>query len=658
MNTKMLTRQVFILSTALSLSACQLMTGPLDLGVPLQLLQPNTQTTPQQSTQNQPGHQVPDQPALPPSFTFNPSINIPINNNFQQTNNNHNQQTINISNQQFQTTSQDVSGILTAAHLLNLSQPSQEQLQQALDQTQGKVIEQTPEQVTIELPAEQSPKQTAQELEDRGIAASPVYVFEAQVIRDEQANVAFAARADQNGFATQDPHWSDQNNSWGQQMIRQPEAIKQFAVPITTVTGEMEFGIESHPDLPAIQQHGQNFDDVDHGNHVAGILSAVSNNQIGLAGIAPLNSFQAVTICKTMTCMSNGIRTAADKGIKVVNISLGVSLQDPVSDQDLQKMVSDLRKIFDPAVSYAASRGTLLFVAAGNGVKSRFPGFASRAIDSSLTMPSALAAHFDNVISVAAVDPQGAKTSFSNFGSSVTIAAPGYNIYSSIDKGRYARYSGTSMAAPMVSGAVSWLLSRHPQLTPIQVKQLLRESAQPVPGQAFGRMDLVALMNLAEQRYGQRPPVQQPPVQQPPQPPVQQPPVQQPPQPPVQQPAYKYQVLDPVAPQGWGTWGDIFISTWHLEGDELVATVKKRDGSPFKNKTNFYLKVGSPEVFGVDHATLSLDPGRTGAVYQVTLRSQLSRLQAFWEPHKEFWLRAENAEGVVISGGVRVKRLL
>ncbi|HET8871054.1 MAG TPA: S8 family serine peptidase, partial [Aquabacterium sp.] len=129
------------------------------------------------------------------------------------------------------------------------------------------------------------------------------------------------------------------------------------------------------------------------------------------------------------------------------------------------------------AINYARSRGAVVVVAAGNSNS-----------DASQFSPASCS----GVIAVAATGITGGKASYSNYGSVVSIAAPGgdgsYGIVSTLNSGTttpstdsYAAYMGTSMATPHVSGVVALMLSKNPSLTPDNVLTLLKSSARPFP---------------------------------------------------------------------------------------------------------------------------------------------------------------------------------
>ncbi|MGQ9490229.1 MAG: S8 family peptidase [Anaerolineae bacterium] len=187
-------------------------------------------------------------------------------------------------------------------------------------------------------------------------------------------------------------------------------------------------------------------DDHGHGTHVAGIAAATVNNRIGIAGVAggvtimPVDVFQGGI--GTYEDLIRAIIYAADNGAHVINMSLGASSYSRGEEM---------------AVDYAWSRGAVVVAAAGNTSRESYH------------YP---AAH-PNVIAVAATTADDYLASFSTRGEFVDVAAPGSSVYSTFRGGGYSYMSGTSMAAPHVSGLAALILSRNPGLTPAQVRSLI-----------------------------------------------------------------------------------------------------------------------------------------------------------------------------------------
>ncbi len=228
--------------------------------------------------------------------------------------------------------------------------------------------------------------------------------------------------------------------------------------------------------------HGFNFsnnssdpmDDNKHGTHVAGIIGA-SHNQIGLAGV--MGKVQLIAV-KFMDNKGRGnaagaiaaIEYAVKNGAQVLNNSWGM----------LNK--SELLK---EAFERAQQANVLSVVAAGNSylnndVNPRYPASFD----------------LDGVITVAAYNAEDRLAAFSCFGpNSVDLAAPGRNIVSTIPGGEYAVLSGTSMAAPYVTGAIGLYLSVNPESSYIKIKENLLNTVQymeHLKGRVLseGRMDI------------------------------------------------------------------------------------------------------------------------------------------------------------------------
>ncbi len=206
----------------------------------------------------------------------------------------------------------------------------------------------------------------------------------------------------------------------------------------------------------------------EHGTHVAGIIAATADNGIGGAGVAPGVRILPVKFLGASGGYDSdaiaGIAYAQRMGAKIVNASWGASAAtDP--------------QAADPALQDAIASSGLLFVAAaGNdGVSNDNPAQAS--------YPAAFA--LPNLLSVAAVDRNGQLASYSNYGpTTVDLAAPGDQILSTVPPvgtSAYGYLSGTSMAAPFVTGVAALVLSEHPGFTPEQLKARVLASVDPLP---------------------------------------------------------------------------------------------------------------------------------------------------------------------------------
>lgn len=219
---------------------------------------------------------------------------------------------------------------------------------------------------------------------------------------------------------------------------------------------------------PKEQYYGNNDvtgPDADHGTHVAGIIGAGRDNNLGINGVADnvqLMSVRAVPNGDERDKdVANALRYAVDNGAKVINMSFG-------------KPYSPNKKEVDDAVKYAMSKDVLLIHAAGNDGENtdsvgNFPN--RRYLDGGEAQAW---------IEVGASGPDDDETlpaSFSNYGrNAVDVFAPGVAIYSSVPGSKYDYHDGTSMAAPVVSGLAALIRSYYPKLTALQVKEIILKS--------------------------------------------------------------------------------------------------------------------------------------------------------------------------------------
>jgi subtilisin family serine protease len=246
------------------------------------------------------------------------------------------------------------------------------------------------------------------------------------------------------------------SNQWHLPAINAPSAwdISQgSSIPIAI----LDTGVDpNHSDLKNKLVLGYNFynnnndwsDVCGHGTAVAGSASAITNNGIGVAGVAWNNPIIPIKITDAncygyYSSMINGIVYAADKGARVANISFQIFNGAALSD----------------AARYMNDRGGWVVAAAGNTGK--------------------LEDYADNpyIISVGATSSSGTITSFSSYGPYVDFAAPGSSIYTTRVGSTYGYASGTSFASPIVSGVVALVVSNNPSMNSQQIYDALKNSA-------------------------------------------------------------------------------------------------------------------------------------------------------------------------------------
>ncbi|MCM2324556.1 MAG: S8 family serine peptidase [Oligoflexia bacterium] len=221
---------------------------------------------------------------------------------------------------------------------------------------------------------------------------------------------------------------------------------------------------------------GNAMDDNKHGTHVAGIIGALLNDT-GIVGVSPKVRIMALKFLGSSGSgdANNAIRAinyAVDHGARIISNSWGGGGRS---------------QLLEAAIQRAISKGIYVVAAAGNESSNN---------DQVPMYP----AGYSGVISVASSDAADALSSFSNYGaSSVWIAAPGSDILSTIPGLRHARLSGTSMAAPQVSGALALALSmgKDPGLTAMR-RALCDSAAKILLDQVrCGRLDAYELVRAA-----------------------------------------------------------------------------------------------------------------------------------------------------------------
>ncbi len=269
-----------------------------------------------------------------------------------------------------------------------------------------------------------------------------------------------------------DPWWP---NQWSQVKVRAPQAWDVTTGNSGVVVAVLDTGAApTQPDLQGAFVGGwntlsgnSNTTDADgHGTLAAGVAVARGNNAIGLASYCWRCSLMPVKVLDTgagtVATVSNGIVWATDHGARVVSMSLGFSS----SSTTLQN-----------AVRYAHDRNVVVVAAAGNY---------------GTTAPVYPAAYAE-VLGVAGSDGNDQLYSWSSYGSSVKLAAPGCN-FSTGASGGYGTFCGTSSAAPALAGIVGLLASFAPASSNTKLEQAVLSSAVTIAGVQYGRVDAYAAL--------------------------------------------------------------------------------------------------------------------------------------------------------------------
>ncbi len=223
-----------------------------------------------------------------------------------------------------------------------------------------------------------------------------------------------------------------------------------------------------------------------HGTHVAGIIAGQRGNGAGIAGVADNARIMPLKFLKPSGGYTSdaivAIQYAVAQGAKVINASWGgAGYSQPLCD----------------AISIAGDAGVLFVAAAGNATNNN---------DASALWPSNCPA--SSLVSVAATTPSDGLASFSNWGATqVDVGAPGESVYSTIPGGLYGYKSGTSMAAPQVSGIAAALVGAHAGIAPWQTKAAITGGGDPAAALAGvttsgRRVDLLGALTFAASGVG------------------------------------------------------------------------------------------------------------------------------------------------------------
>ena len=248
----------------------------------------------------------------------------------------------------------------------------------------------------------------------------------------------------------------------------------------------LDTGVDaSHPDLAgnlvagwnSVSANTDTSDVYGHGTKVAGSAAAITNNGVGVVGVAGSARIMPIRITNDPTGyaywsnIANGLTWAADHGAQVANISYEATSSASIAS----------------AAQYLRSKGGVTVVAAGNS--STDPGYSDSPY----------------MISVSATDSNDAKASWSNFGYFVDVAAPGVSIWTTTNGGGYGAVSGTSFASPVTAGVVALMMAANPSLPPTTLEQVLENTATDLgdagwdTSYGYGRVNAAAAVQIALQ---------------------------------------------------------------------------------------------------------------------------------------------------------------
>jgi subtilisin family serine protease len=255
--------------------------------------------------------------------------------------------------------------------------------------------------------------------------------------------------------------------------------LKRLPNATTVKVGVLDTGVDiTHPELmnvvkSYIHEGASSIDVVGHGTHVSGIIAAQMNNKIGISGISHCD----VSVWKIFSdqpdpsdgeyyvddvMSQRALNAARNAGIRVINLSIGGTGHNPTEEFLIRRLIT---------------AGCTVVAAMGNEFKEG--------------NPKEYPAAYPGVIAVGATTRSNRRASFSNTGKHISIVAPGQNILSTLpllasaarrrDETKYAEWSGTSMATPHVTAAISLLIAKNPNLTPHQVAERVNSTATKLP---------------------------------------------------------------------------------------------------------------------------------------------------------------------------------
>jgi subtilisin family serine protease len=311
-----------------------------------------------------------------------------------------------------------------------------------------------------------------------------------------------------------DPSFSDRDKSWPLFMVNAPKAwditTGQSSVVVAVIDGGFDL---EHQDLKnkyilpynvVNRNTSITYGPEGHGTHVAGLIAASGNNGIGSAGVAPDCRFIPIQAIGegdifTMTDVIDGILYAIKNNANVINMSLGKMFGEGVSELSAEELEQirneygiDEAQFWDELFQMADDNNVTIVLAAGNE-----------------NLPVGLdpLARSDKAIKVTAVNQQRLKADFSNYynvlpNNGTCLSAPGEDIYSTLPGNEFAELDGTSMACPIVSGAVALIKSVKPNIRNAELFSILHSTGLNLNDQTIGPLIQIDKA-LARARSGQ-----------------------------------------------------------------------------------------------------------------------------------------------------------
>ncbi len=317
------------------------------------------------------------------------------------------------------------------------------------------------DQVTVDRTVSQLGGQSRLRMHQTGHRVIKVNEAQVAAVMERLRQTGLFTVVEQDAWARSSGTPNDPNvgSQWHLNAVQAPDAWN------TTTGGSgliaiIDSGIDpNHPEFAGRLAQGWSYltgtsdthDVLGHGTWVAGTAAATGNNSIGVAGMVWKNPILPIVVLDstdyaTYSNIASGIMYAADRGARIINISIG-------GTQSSSTMQS--------AVDYAWNKGSVVFACAGNASSSEpyYPASCNR------------------VVSVSATDSNRAMASFSSFGSTIDISAPGANILSTSNGGGYQYVAGTSFSSPITAAVGALVLSVNPSLSADALVKILTDSA-------------------------------------------------------------------------------------------------------------------------------------------------------------------------------------
>ncbi len=264
---------------------------------------------------------------------------------------------------------------------------------------------------------------------------------------------------------------------WGMARVGAPRVWGDQRGSREIIVADIDTGVDyNHEDLRHNMWEGVGYDFADkdafpwdthgHGTHTSGTIGATGGNGIGVSGVVQRASIMAVRFIgsKGYGTTSDAILSidyAVQNGARVLSNSWGGT-----PDEDDAENIA-----LEESIQRAHDADVLFVAAAGND---------GRDNDTRPVYPAAM--RVPNILTVASTNNADRRSFFSNYGAeTVHVGAPGSNVMSAVPGNKYMKNSGTSMACPHVAGLAALILSERPELSALDVKQIIMDSVDPLP---------------------------------------------------------------------------------------------------------------------------------------------------------------------------------